>query len=359
VITGGSVTYDSKASVRATLDLTLADDGGWIPTAAGDPLAPYGNEIKVYRGVHFGEGDEELVSLGVFRIDEIEAADTGELRLTGSDRAAAVIDNPFQEPYRVRRGSRITPQDNDPGVIRQIVEEAIGPVEFQFIQTDVTTPALVAEEGEDRWEFVSGLAQVLKAELYFNSDGVLVLRPIPDPSFEPVAELVEGEGGVLLEASKRWSRTDAFNVVIVTAESSDVNPPIRAIAKDVGPDSPTRWDGPFGQVVRFFSNQFVTTQTQAEDTAEGILLAELGVTQQIDFGAVVNPTLRASDVVLIRRAQLGVSEAHIIDSLTIPLDAESSMTGQTRLVRPQQIVSAPAHLLLSPETLLFPEQVLF
>jgi hypothetical protein len=355
-ITGGSVTFDSKASVRATCDLTLADDGslGWIPNAPTDPLAPYGNEVRVWRGVHFGEDDEELVSLGIFRIDEIEATDKGELRLTGSDRAAAVSDAKFEAPYSVIRGTLFT------DAIRNVVTDAIGPVQTSFIETTITTPALVAEEGEDRWEFVSGLAQALKAELYFDSDGVLVLAPVPEPTDDPMAELVEGEGGVLLEASKRWSRTDAFNKVIVSGENTDINPPVRAEAWDNNPLSPTYYFGSFGKVPRFWSNQFVTTQPQAQAAAEGILLAELGITQQVDFGSVVDPTLRASDVVLIRRAQIGVSGAHVIDSLTIPLDAESSMTGQTRLVYPLTMIeSKPEHLLLSPETLLFPEQVLF
>ena len=69
----------------------MIDDGtmGWVPKAADDYLAPFGNELRVYRGIEFGD-QIELVPLGVFGIDRVSTQDTGagiEVSVSGLDRS--------------------------------------------------------------------------------------------------------------------------------------------------------------------------------------------------------------------------------------------------------------------------------
>lgn len=51
-VESGSVTLDRRASIRGNCDLNIVDDGtlGLIPTEASDPLAPYGQELRIWRG---------------------------------------------------------------------------------------------------------------------------------------------------------------------------------------------------------------------------------------------------------------------------------------------------------------------
>ena len=47
----------------------------------------------------------------------------------------------------------------------------------------------------------------------------------------------------------------------------------------------------------------------------------------------VNPALEPDDLVQVTRTRAGLTaEAHIVDSVTIPLTAEGTMTGRTRAV---------------------------
>lgn len=330
----GSVTYDATASVRRSMDLTFQEDligaDPLVPHVATDPLAPYGNLARVARGVTYSDGDAELMSLGVFRIDQVEPHDSGDsldIHVVGQDRAASVSDAKFEEPYNVAAGTLFT------DAILNVVQDGIGVVEYRFVGTAVTTPGLIAEEGDDRWEFAQGLATALGAELFFDRDDVLVMQPIPQAANNPVATIAEGESGVLIEATKRWSRLEQFNRVIVTSENSDVAVPIRGVATDDNPLSPTYYFGPFGKVPRFYSNPYITTSAQAKDAAAGILAAQLGASQAIDFGALVNPTLDVSDVVTFTRERLGLNETHVLDTLTIPLDVEEPMIGESRTVQ--------------------------
>lgn len=331
----GSVTLDAKAATRGRLDLTLAADSasGLVPSDPSDPLAPYGSEISVARGIEYPEGDSELIPLGVYRIEDVEVLDAGDnlaLRVVGLDRSKRIIDARFEEPYEIAAGT------NYADAILETVQAAHPEVEHDFTTTSRTTPLLVAEEGEDRWAFCQEMATAIGCELFFDGDGVLVLRAVVEPAGgAPDWHLVEGDDGVLIEASRRWTRAGAYNRVIVTGENlGEAAEPVRGVATDDNPNSPTYYFGPFGRVPRFYRSEFITTEEQAEGAAAAILGRELGTTRSVQFGTVVNPKLAPGSMVRIARQRAGINEEdHIVDQLTIPLSAEGQMTGQTRAVQ--------------------------
>lgn len=329
-VVDGAVTLDATAAVRGRADITIVDDGtlGLIPTSPSSPLAPYGNEIRLERGVTHPDLTQELVPLGVFRIDETEVADTGDtlqIRVTGLDRAARIIDARFEEPYQVAAGT------NYPQAILETIRDAYPDLAYQFAANSLTTPRLVAEEGADRWEFCQQMATAIGMDLFFDGAGTLILRPAAQVGVSsPVWDIKEGDQGVLISAARRWSRQGAFNRVIATGENTGEGAPVRGVATDLNPLSATYYYGPFGRVPRFYASQFITTTTQAEDAARAILSRELGTTQSIDLGSLVNPALTPGDIVRVTRARAGIDEDHIIDAITIPLTAASVMSARTR-----------------------------
>ena len=332
----GGVTLDQTAATRGRVDLTIADPD-LVPADPSAALAPYGNELRVYRGVlfPFGGGVEtvaipsvELVSLGIFRIDETTVTDNGdqlEIRVAGMDRSARMIDARFEEPYTVAAGT------NYATAIAACAQAAWPAIVTNLTATSLTTPLLVAEEGADRWKFLQDMAASLGHALFFDGDGVLVSRPVASPTGTPAATI--SEGGVLLSAGRRWNRQGTYNRVIATGENpAEGAVPARGVATDDNPLSPTYYYGSYGKVPRFYSSQFITTDEQAADAASAILARELGTTQTVDFGSIVNPALEPDDIVTITRERAGVSGQLIIDSITIPLAAEQAMTGATRAV---------------------------
>ncbi len=105
----------------------------------------------------------------------------------------------------------------------------------------------------------------------------------------------------------------------------------QAVLLDNNSLSPTYYDGPFGRVPEFFHSEFITSDAQAADVAAARLARQLGTTQSISFGSIVNPRLEPSQVVRVSRLRAGIDqEDHVIETLTIPLGAEQEMTGQTR-----------------------------
>jgi hypothetical protein len=327
----GTVTLDLTAQVRGRLDLSIVDDGslGLVPTSASDLLTPYGNELQVYRGIRYPNGVDELVSLGVFRMDDVKVDDDPNgllIRIAGLDRAQRVIDARFEDAYQVAAGT------NYATAIANTLQAAWVDIPLDLAATTLTTPQLIAEEQGDRWAFCQEMAASIGYRLYFDGDGVAVTRPVTATGDSPTTMIAEGDHGVLISAARGWGRQGTYNRVIATGENTGETAPARGVATDDNSASPTYYFGPYGKVPMFYVSQFIVTDAQAADAAASLLSKQLGTTQTVDFGSLVNPALEPDDLATIIRARAGIDEQHIIDSLTIPLNADGTMTGSTRAV---------------------------
>lgn len=348
-LTAGSVTLDNTSPTRGRADLSFADPN-LIPEHSTDTLAPYDNEFTIKRGLAYSEDDSELVQLGLLRVEEtvIEADGSGtDISVSLLDRAQKVSDAKFESATTVSAGSDYLT------VIQNVIAEVIPNLQTNFISRTLSTPEVPAEEGGDRWDFVQNMAAAIGCELFFDNDGVLVLRLIPTISGEPVAHLVEGSEGVevkptLLSASKRWSRTDTYNRWTVAGDNpNESGAPPHAVALDDDPTSPTYYYGSFGRKPKdIYSSGWIIDDAQALDAANGMKAKERGTAQVVEFGALVNPALEPGDVVQVTRTRINpedpdnpeariviADEKHIIDQLTIPLTAGESMSGITRALR--------------------------
>jgi hypothetical protein len=327
-IIDGTVTYDAQAEVRSSLDLQVAvTDDEIIPVDADSLLVPYGNDIVAWSGVRFDDLDE-LIPMGRFRIQSASVGDTGEdltLDVSCQDRACRIIEAQFEEDKTWLAGEQTALE-----IMRAIIS-AIYPdldTDTYFTLDDFDVPAIQASAGDDPWAFVQDIAASVGADLYFNDDGIPVMTPTPTATGE--ADRTFNEGEVLTSAGKDWTRDAIANKVLVTGDSGSLTTPITGEALDNNPNSPTYYFGKFGRVPFFYSSQFITTDVQAGDAAQGILSTKIGLDQQIDFGSLIDPRARALDIIGVRRERIGVDEVHVLDTVTIPLIGDGTMTGGTR-----------------------------
>ena len=324
----GTVTVDASAAVRARCELEIADDGTLVPLLATDDLAPFGNEIRIARGITYADESSENVSLGVFRLKQVEPSESAEgitIRISGQDRWSRFVDARFEQPYSIAAGT------NFRTAILDLAQEAWPDVPYSIAATDLTTPLITKVEGDDRGATLQDMATALGQEIYFDGDGILTMRPIAQSAQSPDWTISDGDGGVLVSAAKSWNADAVYNRVIASGESLDDSPPVQGVATDDNPLSPTNYFGEFGRRPRFFVSQMITTEAQAEDVAAGILAGALGTSQTVEFGAIVNPAMEPGESVLIQRERLGVNEIHVLDEVQTPLTAEEAMTGRTRI----------------------------
>lgn len=326
-LTEGSVTLDATQRVRGQCDFSVADTD-WIPRDATDRLSPFGTEIELRRGVYLSDGSWETVGLGRFGLEDAEVTDEGSgasVRIAALDRMERLSKAKFEDVFQVANGTRYTQAILD--VVLGIWPEC--PVMDGFVDMSTMTSTLrpTAQVGDDPAEFVQGLAFAVGMSLFFDGEGVLTLRKFA--SLDAVWELVEGDG-LLLSVARSWSRTAAFNRVVVSGENTEGTDVYRAVASDDDPLSPTFYGGPFGKVPEFRSFPQVQSNGQAQDVANNILAREIGAPSTVSFGMVPNPALEPDDTIRISRSSVGVDEEHVIDRLTVGLGASEVMSGQTR-----------------------------
>lgn len=325
-VASGEVILDRSAAIRGRCKVDLAEPAR-IPNGPGDPLSPFGYELRVRRGITYADGTVELMPLGIFGIERSQVADTNLVsRIDGLDRAQRVADARLEDDYPIAAGTNVGT------AIRTLLTAAFPALTFSFASTTFTTPQLVLTAQSDPWAKGLDLARSVGYELFLDGDGVCVFRPEPSTSATPTWVVAEGAGGVMLSAAVSLDRGPAYNKVIATSTNTATAAAYTGSAVDDDPSSPTYYYGPFGKKPRFYSSPLLASTAQCTAAAAGILAGNIGVAKAISFGAVPNPAVEPGDTILVTRTTLGVDEVHILDRLTVPLTAAREMVGDTRQV---------------------------
>lgn len=327
-VASGSVQGDRGQFARRTCTVVIGDPGYSPSGAVGDLLAPYGNEVRLYRGAVTPAGPE-LICVGTFGIRSAEfddgAAFTG-ISLTGIDRCKVVAETRFPFPRTTPAYSSALAQ------LRALLLEAVPWADIRVdprVQ-DVTLPQVTWRE--DRAQAATDIVTSMGAEVFCDPWGTFVVQPIPSPADPPVFTVTGGPGGVLVAARHSLSRDGAHNGVVARGQSTgtDQEAPTSDLIVDDDPTSPTYWGGPFGKVVGFYDSSLLTTRDQANTVARALLLNNTGAARSLNYSTAVNAAQEPGDVVAVVDPGTGLVERHLSDQLTIPLDAQGVMTAQTR-----------------------------
>lgn len=324
-ILDGDVKLARTADVKRTLSLT-------IPGTYWDQVQPYGVEMFVERGIDFGDGTQELVPLGYFRVQEAEQphAPHGEIHLEGRDRNAQLLDHRRPWPITIPNGT----------THRQVFEallnaQLIGGGLFAYlpfgsgdfaVTLPITwtgyNPDTVTLNGTQIWddsayEFLAKLAESLECVLVFRDDGTLeiALRDAPlTPT--PVWTVRAGEGGNLLRTGRTVTRDGVYNGL--TAYGSDPAAPTGYRQATNTNPGPLNWTGAFGYVSRYYASPLLRDGTQAAAAAASVLARYAALPLTSDIEIVPNPALRPNDLVTLAPLDMD-PVVRQIDTLTIPL----------------------------------------
>lgn len=321
----GSSRPDESVAIRSTLDW-LTDGTRMWPRRASDPLAPYGNEVYIERGIKYNDALVEMVGLGYFRIkapDQDDAPDE-QIRVEGEDRMQAIIDGRLLQPVQYPVGTTLG--DIFDELVLDVYPSAT--IEWDDDTNTVTLTRSVIVE-EDRFGFLDDVVRAQGKMWYWDHRGVLVIKDLPDDT-NTVFEINSGKYGVEVKLSRHITREGVYNAWVVTGEGGDTDNPIRGSAVDGDTNSPTYFLGRFGKVPGYYTSPLVTTQGQADAAAAALLRSQLGLPYVVNFGMVPNPALEPFDPVLIRYSTQDSPERHVLASLSIPLDENAAMTGTTR-----------------------------
>jgi hypothetical protein len=242
---------------------------------------------------------------------------TRSISISSPDRAQRIVDNRFLSPRSSRAGFTIAQQ------IQTLIGESIYRVGFEDQSGDATAvPPMVWER--DRAAAITDMARSIGCEFFMSPKGQGVLRPIPRLTSVPSWSVRSGVNLTSRSATTDWS--EVYNIIVAESSRSDL-PPLRGVAQDDDPSSPT-YIGITGRGPNpgWWSSATLTSSAQCVVAAEGILARTKGARTSVQFEGLVHPGIEASDRIDVQRDRL------VLDSFEIdPFAPVMSGQGRTKV----------------------------
>lgn len=279
------------------------------PTQIGDLFSPFGTEVRVYSLITNGPGFSERIAMGVYLVAETPAIITTRFLWQGGvlskgDRIDLTLKDRF---YGVQR-DRFQVPGSPPSLTSVWAEvQRLTGLTITKTITDGPITAAVAYQ-EDKLQAVYDLATVLDATACTLSDGTVSMRTNawPDPVATVSSQLVEGDGGTLVDVSRGMANDLVYNQVVVRASDTSSGAGVLASAEITsGPLRTANSDGslsPYRRVPYFYSSPMITTTAQAQAYAD-LTLPRMSKLRsvKVTLTEVFNPLRELGDVLTVNR----------------------------------------------------------
>ena len=331
----GKVSVTTSNAVRRSCEVHVSTDrtsDNLVPDDGFDFIAPFGNQLRLYRGIQYTDGTEEYVPLGVFVITEVDVKDTNEgvsMVIRGEDKSIIVSRNKWTSAYQMVNGTL-------EASLTALLQNRYADITTDFPVTNISVNQIVlgSDSNLDPWKDAVGIAQLVGYDLYFDVNGVCTMKQFPTlDAASVVATYKEGSGTTITSLDRKISTKETYNGVVYTVEGSQVTTPVRVERWDEDPASPTYRYGVFGSVPTFVTTNLISTSAEAIKAASLLLNTYIGQQEVINFESIVDPSLDVNDVVYVNSEGAKVDRTVIIDSMDIPLEYTGSLNVATRVVR--------------------------
>lgn len=300
-VTGGKLSANVTLQVPGSLtfDVPRFEGRDWYP---GDdpnhPLARFGQEVTVDIVVssakRTGEDADYQIRVGVFIIQSWALDDrAGTVQVNAVGRLQGVAEARLTSPLAPRPNGTLASE------FERLLPDGFS-VDIHPDLVDRRCPQSM-EWAEDRLGALYEIADAWPARLRTDEWGQLVLLPPLPETAAPIVSLADGEGGTVVQVNRTDTRDQAYNVVVARSSATDEpdKAPIQAIATQLS--GPMRADGPYGQVVKFWSSPLVSTVRQAQNAANTMLKSSLRPSTALPVSIVPDPRLDLDDPVEVLR----------------------------------------------------------
>ena len=342
----GSVTVDYSRDERRSGDCEI-----WLPDANIGPGGLWYDKVfRFYRGIILGQYHRDpsytsatlVWQLGSFMADRIaEGSESANFRITFRDLSKRMMLSKLTEAITFPEGTEIAI------VIRALaansgILDMLIPATGKQIGKDFTF-----ETGTSRWEVAKKIANDFGHELFFDHRGWLIMRPFIDPLTAPIyLNLVAKRTG--LGADNRRSNVGSYdrsasderiyNHIVVIAEGTDRTTVYRAEARNTLSNSPTSIER-IGERTLTYTSNFITTQAQAQETANSLLAINALEQFTINVGSAVYPWVEVGTTINFEddNPNDNFPSRYLLLNATIPLGLENMSLAGSRIT----IVGSP------------------
>lgn len=316
----GDVRASLGSQVTRTLTMSVPDD--FYPADPEDILAPYGNRLRVWRGVRVGSDISTYVwECFHGRIQEAQDNGDGSVAIQAADRAQDVLDYGFQVPERSALGTTVNAE------VTRLIGDAVPDAAFGTFDTPTVVVPVETWEN-DRGGALDELATSVGGYWWALADGRFVLRRVPwTVAGDPVVTLTDQGGGIILEVLPSRSRSTVYNSWAVTGERTDGTTPVYALREDLNPASPTYLNGNFGRRSNYAYLNTPSDGGAVDNVARAKLQSSVALTENWSYTCPPDASVELGDV---QRLQVrGRDVIQVVNSFILPLNL-GSMSVDTR-----------------------------
>lgn len=337
-VRAGTISYDDTGTLKRRLTLTLP---AHTPTLnldpAGDPTAPlacYGQRLHVWAGIGWPNGAHELCDHGWYLLtswkrDDAEATVT----IEGFDLAQLLADDRLTAPSSPPAGATFASE-----FVRLLAGTMPAVIPAGFPDRAISTTTVWERE---RLDALATLCAAWPARWYIGDDGAAhVDYPYPAiTGTTPVGvTLTDGQAGTVVTRARGGERGALYNCMVVDGcQPDDGTARPHAVAEVTDAASPVRVSGPYGRVTRFYESDLITTQAQAQASADSMLLTYGSAGRSESATTVPDPALQLGDVTRVYTRD-GNAFTGRITALTLPLTAEGGAMTVTVGMLPREEV---------------------
>lgn len=320
---GGNVSSDVTRDIRRDCSLQLENvDGSLGPQQPGDAFFG-GERFGIHWGLTVRAGQTVWIPLIDGYVTGFRADSSGVLSVTGQDRFQALA-QPFADTWTVQAGTPAAEAAR--ALLAPILDPGGGGADWDLDDDGRTTPLRVFAADEERLGAVVQLFRDLGLELFADRIGRPVLRPLPDPTRQPVVRTYDRSPrtAAMLELSRSGDRRP-YNRVVVIAQPPDGSP-YRAVAEvtdEASPIHPTRIGVRTAPIYR---SARIPDQVSANAVAAALLLSYALYEDEVSSPLVPDPTLDPGDVVRFKDTVTGTQDGYVVQQLTLQLGPGSRMT---------------------------------
>lgn len=340
-INSGSVKMSATADIKSTLDMTVSGEF-W------SSLRPTGVEIFAERGIDYGDGTQEYIPLGYFRVQASSQDDVpdGLVKVAAYDRNKRLQEHRVAYPLtyesgvthrvlfnRLINGYSVAPADGsaDAAVVAVVANPMYygKTVPITWRDYDPDTAQLPGGVVDDFiYDFLGKVVDARGCVLRFNRLGQLVVESRDRPPAEPsVYTIHPGELGNLVKVSRRVTR-DASYSIVVTRGSDPAYPTGFSYYVNNYTDSQTNYQGPFEATIRKYASPLLRTYEQARLAGLSLIKRYAqGLPSGISVVILPDASLDPLDAITIMTSP---PSEELADEITIPLVIQEPVTVSTR-----------------------------
>jgi hypothetical protein len=328
----GSVEFDWDQDIQATLKARIPDPDGLLkPQSPYDPLNVNGQEISISQAIR-AEGiiDSDPIEVGRYRIQESRVKSKWRKRpdgvwhrpssfinVTALDRMQVLADARFLAPTQPPAAATVKSE------LSRLIGDLVPLGDFAATLTDAAVPRGTIYE-DDRVAALQALARSIGGTIVIDPSGAAVLRQPTQYGATPVWTFrVGSDEGFdattgIADYELVLTRDGVINAVVATGEADPDHAPVQGVAYDLDGSSPSRWDGPFGQVPLFYSSPLLLTNAAAGAAARTRLNNyRRGREREYTVTVPPNPLIELDDPVLLELPDLTVTGRVV--RMTLPL----------------------------------------